>query len=316
MKIATSTGDFGRYIDHIPDRVKEFKDTKFRYINLEQTGTAAEYLCESDDEYKKLAEEFRKAAEYANVKYVVSHAPCLNAYAKNDESHYNTVIRAIRRSIEVCHLLDIPRIVVHSCPVSGATEEEFLEKNKKFYSEFFDLMEKYNIWVLTENWDNSGHPYATGKDLRNIVDYIDHPLLGICWDTAHGNISPAAKKLGQYQNLLDCGDKLKGLHISDNFGDTHQHSWPFAGTINFDSVIQGLLDVNYDGFFTFEASYTLLHQYNLPLAGYPYERKSWEYKGEKVTKLLNPTVELKKKAVDLLYDIGEHILKTYDCFEE
>ena len=158
MKLVTSTGDFGRYIDHIPERVKEFKDTKFRYINLEQTGSASEYLCDSEDEYKKLAEEFAEAAEYAGVKYVVSHSPCLNAYAKPTEEHYNQVVRAIRRSIEVCHTLDIPRIVVHSCPVSGANEEEFLAKQKKFYSEFFDLMEKYNIWVLTENWDNSGHP--------------------------------------------------------------------------------------------------------------------------------------------------------------
>ena len=46
---------------------------------------------------------------------------------------------------------------------------------------------------------------------------------------------------------MDIGDKLKGLHISDNFGDSHHHSWPFAGIINFDSVMQGLVDVNYDG---------------------------------------------------------------------
>ena len=54
MKLVTSTGDFGRYIDRVPERVREFKDTKFRYINLEQTGAATEYLCESDEEYKKV----------------------------------------------------------------------------------------------------------------------------------------------------------------------------------------------------------------------------------------------------------------------
>jgi sugar phosphate isomerase/epimerase len=104
---------------------------------------------------------------------------------------------------------------------------------------------------------------------------------------------------------------LKGLHISDNFGDVHHHSWPFAGVVNFDSVMQGLLDVSYDGFFTFEASYTLLHQNNLP-----YHREPWEYKGEEVTTLLNPSVELKKKAVDLLYETGKYMLESYHCFEE
>ena len=51
---------------------------------------------------------------------------------------------------------------------------------------------------------------------------------------------------------------------------------------------QGLLDVQYDGYFTFEASYTLL----------------------------SPSLELKKQAVDLLYEVGKYILETYQCFEE
>ena len=120
-----------------------------------------------------------------------------------------------------------------------------------------------------------------------------------------------ARKIGQYENILAIGDKLKGMHISDNFGDTHHHSWPFAGNINFDSVLQGLLDVKYDGLFTFEASYTLLHQNNPP-----YRRAEFDYKGETVTRLLNPSLELKKKAVDLLYETGKYLLEIYDCLEE
>ena len=152
---------------------------------------------------------------------------------------------------------------------------------------------------------------VTGKELRDFVDYIDHPLMGICWDTAHGNCCQKARSFGQYKNIMDIGDKLKGLHISDNFGDSHHHSWPFAGIINFDSVMQGLVDVNYDGYFTFEASYTLLHRYNLP-----YRRQPWEHNGETIEKLVNPSIELKKQAVDLLYETGKYILKTYDRFEE
>ena len=110
---------------------------------------------------------------------------------------------------------------------------------------------------------------------------------------------------------MDIGDKLKGLHISDNFGDSHHHSWPFAGRINFDSIMQGLMDVNYDGFFTFEASYTLIHHNNPP-----YGRTAWSNNGETVTKLLDPPIYLKKQAVDLLYEIGKYILETYGCFEE
>ena len=75
--------------------------------------------------------------------------------------------------------------------------------------------------------------------------------------------------------------------------------------------MQGLLDVGYDGFFNFEASYTLLHHKNIP-----YHREGWEYRGKPVSTLLDPSIALKKKAVDLLYDIGQYILESYGCFEE
>lgn len=310
MKLVTSTGDFGYLVETITDKVKCFKGTKFKYINLEQTGTIPEFFSQNDNDYKKLAEDWGNAAVYAGIKYVVSHAPCLHNPCFNEEE-YKANIRAIRRSIEICHILGIERIVVHACANNTFTEDEFIKYNKKFYNDLFDVMEKYNITVMTENWDNSESHFSTGEQLRKFIDTMNHPLLAACWDTAHGNIDTTAREIGQYKNLTDIGSKLKGLHVSDNFGDTHHHTWPFAGVINFDSVMQGIIDAKYDGYFTFEASYTLRHQYNLP-----YVRKNWDYNGERVTKLINPSIELKQKAVDLLYETGKYILETYNCFEE
>lgn len=315
MKLATSTGDFSWYVDTVAEKVKEFKGSKFKYINLEQTGSIPEIFSENDADWQRLSDDFGEAAAYAGVEYVVSHAPCLHnpvMEALDDPKNetYRTNIRAIRRSIEICHMLGIDRIVVHACADPKLTAEEFYRYNSMFYREFFDLMEKYNITVMTENWDSNAYHFSTGRELRDFLDYMDHPLLCACWDTAHGNIDGMARGIGQYQNIIEIGDKLKGTHISDNFGDCHHHSWPFAGKINFDSVMQGLLDVNYDGFFTFEASYTLLHHNNPP-----HGRGAWNHNGERVRKLLDPSIELKKKAVDLLYETGKYILDTYGCYE-
>lgn len=316
MKLATSTGDFSWYVDSIAEKIRSFRGSKFKHINLEQTGSIPEFFEESDYGWKRLANEWGEAAVYSDVNFAVSHAPCLhkpclNALKDRSDTAYQANIRAIRRSIEICHILGIDRIVVHACPSSAFDTDTFYRYNKMFYSEFFDLTEQYNITVMTENWDHSKTHFSTGREMRDFLEEMNHPLLAACWDTAHGNIDPVARGLGQYQNIIALGDRLKGLHISDNFGDVHHHSWPFAGVVNFDSVIQGLLDVSYDGFFTFEASYTLLHQNNLP-----YHREPWEYKGEEVTTLLNPSVELKKKAVDLLYETGKYMLESYHCFEE
>ncbi|MBQ8510245.1 MAG: sugar phosphate isomerase/epimerase [Clostridia bacterium] len=313
MKLSTSTGDFSFYVDTIAEKVRCFKGSEFKNINLEQTGTVPEFMEESDDGWKRLAHEWGEAAAYAGVTYVVSHSPCLNPFQSSDDEAYAATIRAIRRSIEICHILSIPRIVVHAGTNSAFTEDEYRSKNKKFYSEFFDLMEKYDITVMTENTpDAPYHTLSTGREMREFIEYVEHPLFAACWDTAHANINTQAKAEGSYQSITALGEKLKGLHISDNFGDgAHHHTWPFAGIVNFDAVVQGLLDVHYDGYFNFEASYTLLHAKNIP-----YHRRPWVHNGETVTRLLSPSIEMKRKATTLLYEVGKYILESYDCFEE
>lgn len=315
MKLSSSTGDFSYYVDTVPQKISCFQGLKFRYINLEQTGVIPELTSDMDDDWKRFANACGEAAAQAGVTYCISHAPCLHkailpALQSRDNEVYQANIRAIRRSIKVCHELGIPRIVIHACPDPSFDTETFYRYNRMFYGEFLDLAEEYNILLLTENWDADDSLISTGRQVRDLVDHIDHPLFAACWDTAHGNIASRAREIGQYQNILELGDRLKGLHISDNFGDTHHHSWPFAGIINFDQVMQGLMDVHYDGFFNFEASYTLLHHNNLP-----YNREAWEHQGTTVTTLLDPSIELKRKAVDLMYDIGQYLLETYHCFE-
>ena len=310
MKLSTSTGDFTGYVGSIAEEIACFGRTKFKYLNLEQSGDA--YTTEDGEEWKRKADEWGEAAAKAGVTFVVSHSPCVNAFGTLDEAQYNAAVRAIRRSLEVCNVLGIKRTVVHASRNVSFTCQDFFRQNKRFYSDLFDLMEKYDITVMTENMDGSPwYPLSTGKEMREFIEYVDHPLMAGCWDTAHGNNDPKVKYWGQYQCIVDLGDKLKGVHIADNMGDGfHLHSWPLAGTVNFDSVLQGLLDVDYDGFFNFEASYSLLHTCN-----YPCRRKAWEHDGETVSKLLNPSLKLKSAAVDLLYDIGEYMLESYGCFE-
>lgn len=317
MKLVTSTGDYWQYAGgSLAQTVRFFKDGKFKRINLEMPGRQEVFFCEDDNAWKAYAEELAIAREDAGVEYVVGHAPCLHnpvfeALEDHNNAEYQTNIRALRRSIEVAHYLGIERIVVHACCCVGMTKEQFYAYNTMFYNDLLDLAEKYDITLMTENWDNTQYYFSTGAVMREFLDYMDHPLLAACWDTAHGNIDLTAREIGQYDNIVALGDKLKGLHIADNFGDSHHHTWPFAGVINFDSVMQALLDVHYDGYFTFEASYTLFHQNNPPFG-----RQAWQHNGETISKLQSPSLELKKQAVDLLYEVGKHILTTYHCYEE
>ncbi len=314
MKLSTSTGDFSGYVEAVADKVKLFRDTKFRYINLEQTGAhTSTILLANGEEWKALADAWGEAAAAAGVTYVVSHAPCLDPFDTLSDEHYAVTLRAIRRSIEICHMLGIPRTVVHAGSNTAFDASEFYKQNKRFYGDLLALMEKYDITVMTENMHvRPCYAFSTGEEIRGFLEEMDHPLLAACWDTAHCNLNPTAGEIGQYSNIVALGHRLKGLHISDNLGNSgHHHSWPFAGTINFDQVMQALVDVSYDGYFNFEASYTLLHHTNQPR-----HRQSWEHDGREVTTLLDPSVKLKQKAINLLYDIGQYMLESYNCFEE
>lgn len=316
MKLATSTGDFSWYVSELWEKVACFKNSKFRNINLELTTNGEVFFIDDEEALKTYWEKLESEREKADVKFVVAHAPCLHTPIPEtldnpENKEYKTNIRAFHRALEVCYRLNIPRVVIHACASDAFSVEDFYKYNKMFYSDILPVAEKYNITVMTENWDNNRTHFSTGEEMRDFIEYIGHPLLKACWDTAHGNIDSVARGIGQYDNILALGDLLKGVHISDNFGNCHHHSWPFAGIINFDSVMQGLLDVNYDGYFTFEASYTLMHQSNPP-----YGRAPWTHNGEIVSKLQSPSIELKEKAVDLLYETGKYILKTYNCFEE
>ena len=311
MKLSTSTGDFWFLKNTYYDAIMCFKDTQFKNINLEITKNREILYDDSDEPWLNLVEELKRARKDAGVNYVVAHAPCLYKFYFPEEEEYRRDMRAIKRSIDIAHRLGIDCIVVHNITNLKLTVEEFYKYNEIFFREILEFAEKFNMTIMIENWDFTETHISTGQQMRDFLDYMNHPLLAACWDTAHCNIEPVAREIGHYDNIMALGHYLKGLHISDNFGDVHHHTWPFAGIQNFDSVMQALIDVGYDGYFNFEASYTLLHVNNCP-----HPRKPFIYKGETVTKLLNPTVELKKKAVDLLYEVGKHILTTYDCYEE
>ena len=136
MKLATSTGDFSYYVDSVAERVSCLSSSRFRYINLEQPKTLPE-LYEKGDSYKRLAESWAKAAEDANVTYVVSHAPslhtpCLNLFRDPNDETYRRNLRAICNSIRICHELGIERIVVHACPDESFDKKQFYAYNERF----------------------------------------------------------------------------------------------------------------------------------------------------------------------------------------
>ena len=233
------------------------------------------------------------------VKFVQAHAPANSVFIDNkvnEELVSNTI-----RSIEVCNILGIDRTVCHAGCAQDWDKAEFFKRNYEFYSLLFDVMEKTGVNVLIENSSSKWvkcYYTNTGSDLKEFVEYANHPLLHVCWDTGHGNCEGF-----QYDQLKTIGKDLYAIHVNDNNGLQDFHTIPFLGIMNIDDLMHGLIDSGFNGYFTFEACGTIRH---------PRYRRDYEND----TRLKSACVELQKQMEAFMYNVGKHILESYTCFEE
>ena len=149
----------------------------------------------------------------------------------------------------------------------------------------------------TNYWANSG------ADMREFVEYVNHPNFHACWDTGHANCEGS-----QYDDIVTLGDELYAIHYNDNMGaDTHE--LPYCGTLDNDEVMMALVEINYSGYFTFEVD------------GNSRAVRRWQGPADlpifdEVYPDISPILSVGKfsrfEQEVLLYQIGEYLLSKYD----
>lgn len=298
MKLATTTGDFFHFGLNVEESINAVTEAGFKYIDYSFTYDFRTKTGLLGENPKAFAEKLLKMADASGFKFVQSHSPLGRPLAEGSEDF----IEATKQSIETASWLGIPNIVVHSGYLKGLSKKETFKRNKKFYEELLKTAEKCNINILTENFDkmtdNGCYWVDCAEDLKELVEYINHPLLKACWDIGHGNM----QELPQHKALALLGSHVAALHIQGNFGLSDDHVMPFTGTVNMDSVMNGLLDIGFNGYFTFEADGML---------------NTWRRrKYEKDTRLAIYPVEFAKRFENIKYDMGKYVLEQYNCFEE
>ena len=303
MKLATTTGEFVEFRSNPPKAVRQFEGTKFKYLDFNFCESIYEGSSFVADDWKDMIKETEEAAQELGMTFVQAHSPDGGLSPLLDNQQGEDFIKYTNRSIEACGMLGIENIVVHSRAFEFMTYKEFLDLNLKFYSNLFPVMEKTGVNVLVENGPFQWGYVRTGKEIKEFLEYADHPLLHACWDTGHGNIITK----DQYTCIKDLGDDLRALHIHDNDGINDLHTVPFAGVCSFDAIMRGLLDIDYKGYFTFESARALIPGRF---------RNSFSLDGKEISKVQNPTGQARHAAANLEYELGKFILMQYDCFEE
>ena len=109
--------------------------------------------------------------------------------------------------------------------------------------------EPLGIRLACENLQLKGQrrPLCRMEDLRRVVD--DYPsTVGICLDTGHANnngLDPA-------DEARIAGERLIALHMQDTDAVEDRHWPPGLGTVNWRRVSAALIDIGFDGAWTFE----------------------------------------------------------------
>ncbi len=121
-------------------------------------------------------------------------------------------------------------------------KKDFFELNRDYINLLIPHLEKHNVNLCVENTCKANlkrfYYFFSGADLREFLDYINHPNVTACWDTDHANIEGS-----QYDDILVLSDKLTALHINDNNGLKDEHLLPYMGTMNIDEITTALLEI-------------------------------------------------------------------------
>lgn len=297
MRFATTTGDFDAYFQSTPEKVRQIHLAGFSSIDISFYDRNASNSWESEiPKLKDLEQEL-------GVAYVQAHCPGGNPLCH--DQNWQPLLDATITSIRCCGLLGIPNTVIHAGWADHLGKEAFFEENLKFFQLLFPAMEQYGVNLLIENSTraNMGERYYfyTGSDMKEFLEYANHPLLHACWDTGHANIEGH-----QHQDLVDLGKELYAIHFNDNRGTLDEHIHPFMGTMSVDEIMHGLLDANYQGAFTMECNSTLRPASYWLGNRHPYSRDE---------RLFNPPLAIAQASEKLLFETGKAILQAYDLWD-
>lgn len=227
-----------------------------------------------DPGIEELIEFFRlhkEAAEIAGIEINQMHMP-YPIYVPKGNAELNDYLwnQVAPKSMEICHFLECPHIVIHGFKLTRYLGSEDLEwqETEKFIDSIAPMAKEYGITICIENLYDSigGHivegpccdAHKAAKRIDRINERYGAEVLGFCFDTGHGNL--LGLDMEQFITIL--GHRLKVLHIHDNDGINDLHQIPFTFTktrentasTNWDGFIRGLREINFEGVLSFETA--------------------------------------------------------------
>ncbi len=202
-------------------------------------------------------------ARQAGLEWVQAHGPFFDMFGEDEVAQRSRAM--CRHGIKACGRLGIPWMVLHPDIFPGAFDTAhvaaMLEGNAGFFRTLLDDCEKHNVGIAIENiFDHYAKTrgcerYFAGipQEQCALIDALDHPLMGACWDTGHAHMNEQDQRAG----IVMLGERLKAIHIQETRSgeDRDDHVLPYSienPGVDWDGVAAGLRAIKFPGPFTFE----------------------------------------------------------------
>jgi len=187
------------------------------------------------------------------------HLPCYDIFASS-ELYLEEIESRIHYALAAMARLGAKWGAFH--PLSATNfaydRKRALYDNVEKIKGYLDTAEKYGVGIAVENIpvfpDCPQHSFYTSKseDLCELIDRLDHPLVGGCWDIGHAHLNVAERdEIGAIHRL---GSRIKILHVHNNYTNMDWHLCPAFGTVEWKKIRCALRDIGYQGYFSLEAT--------------------------------------------------------------
>ena len=203
------------------------------------------------------AKELNKLAQETGVKIWSIHIPYGRSIDVSlvDPVARKAAVEELTRMISLCEYLHPEKLVVHpSYELSRDIQQDEREKRLEACKESFNILvkeaAKYNAKIAAECLPRTciGN---TSREINEILDAVES--LEICCDVNH-----LLQETTQ-DFIRSVGSRITTLHISDYDGKDEKHWIPNdpRGIMNWNEVLDSLVEIGYKGPFLFECAGTI-----------------------------------------------------------
>ena len=186
---------------------------------------------------------------YAHMPY---HYP-----AMEDTEGWKDFFTATCRAIDFARAAGADCAAIHPRSFTTRNYDPVAERSAalRFLEPYQDYALKKGFGLALENMRGPGKSadpalLRFGTDVSDVISLADGLNMGICWDTGHGHISGQ----DQYRAITDIGNRLKMVHLNDNFAEDDIHLAISLGEIPWMDVASGLAAIHYQGSLNTEVS--------------------------------------------------------------